>query len=208
LPFCRKIFLPDEVNNSNYCNSFSKSRLEFLSWYTFRFSMILIELFNLLQDTEFSRLRPGPAAIQWLKLILTTEVSFLMVKTVSATSKSIQVENGAPEGLPFQLSSNAESVYINIYNSTGNHETTIEAGTLGAGYHNLSWDGKNDQGNPVADGEYSCEITALNANGGMVETTTLVKGKIDRIDYQNDTVCFVVKNQKIPVENVVRITSR
>lgn len=54
----------------------------------------------------------------------------------------------------------AENVTIRIFNMGGELLKSMNAGSLGAGAHAISWDGKTDGGTMVAQGGYFAEVTA------------------------------------------------
>lgn len=62
-------------------------------------------------------------------------------------------------------------VSINIYNSVGQHVKTLVEGKLeGPGSYRVTWDGRNDMGNPVSSGAYFYRISS----GGQVQTAKML----------------------------------
>jgi len=53
-------------------------------------------------------------------------------------------------------------VRMDIYNVTGKKVRTLAAGVMNAGYHSVSWDGRDGFGNAVSGGLYLCRIQAGN----------------------------------------------
>jgi len=51
---------------------------------------------------------------------------------------------------------------VTIVSSSGARVRTLAAGTRAAGEHRLTWDGRNDRGEPVAAGLYFCRLVAGN----------------------------------------------
>ncbi len=68
----------------------------------------------------------------------------------------------AKESFAFHLTLEkaAENVTIRIFNMGGELLKSMNAGSLGAGAHAISWDGKTDGGTMVAQGGYFAEVTA------------------------------------------------
>jgi flagellar basal-body rod modification protein FlgD len=82
-------------------------------------------------------------------------------KEVMALGNEIQVNDGAAEACDFELTANAAGVAVNIYDSVGNFVKTIEQGAMDAGRQTVIWDGTDQNGNPVADGNYTFEVMAV-----------------------------------------------
>ena len=58
----------------------------------------------------------------------------------------------------------ASRVELRVYDVQGRNVKTIVNGTLAAGTHNMTWNGRNDQGNPMASGIYFCGLKAAGHN--------------------------------------------
>lgn len=63
-----------------------------------------------------------------------------------------------------------QDVALAIHGLDGRRVATLAAGTLPAGEHAVRWEGRDDQGRPVASGAYFCRLTA----GGASETRPLM----------------------------------
>jgi flagellar hook assembly protein FlgD len=50
-------------------------------------------------------------------------------------------------------------VVLRVYNVSGRQVRTLVDRPYDAGYHSVIWDGRDDQGRPVASGVYFCAIT-------------------------------------------------
>ncbi len=61
--------------------------------------------------------------------------------------------------IPYRLSENCR-VELKIYNMLGQEVRTLINGLKNAGAHTVSWDGKNDAGNPVSSGTYLYRLKA------------------------------------------------
>ncbi|MFQ6674517.1 MAG: FlgD immunoglobulin-like domain containing protein [Fidelibacterota bacterium] len=49
-------------------------------------------------------------------------------------------------------------VYLAAYNVLGEEIRVLKTGVLPAGFHTVTWDGKDDSGQPVSSGEYVCSL--------------------------------------------------
>jgi len=60
----------------------------------------------------------------------------------------------------FLASSDIDSLVIKVYTATGRLIQKLEAGGLAAGYHTIRWDGRDRDGDPIANGVYFYKIVA------------------------------------------------
>ncbi len=60
----------------------------------------------------------------------------------------------------FIASSYVDSLVIKVYTATGRLIQKLEAGGLAAGYHTVRWDGRDRDGDPIANGVYFYKIVA------------------------------------------------
>ncbi|MCU0606155.1 MAG: T9SS type A sorting domain-containing protein, partial [Candidatus Edwardsbacteria bacterium] len=56
----------------------------------------------------------------------------------------------------------AGNVRIAVYNVAGQKVKTLVDGTMNAGYHSVSWDGRNESGQAVSAGVYLYQMQADN----------------------------------------------
>ncbi|NKB71789.1 MAG: hypothetical protein GKR89_32335 [Candidatus Latescibacteria bacterium] len=74
--------------------------------------------------------------------------------------------------VPFELL-RTTAVELSLFNSVGQHIRTLKQGHLTAGYHQVAWDGRDDQGLEVGSGAYL--VVLQTAAGRQVAGLTLVK---------------------------------
>ena len=79
-----------------------------------------------------------------------------------------------------ELASAADAVTVTISDSNGNVVKTLDLGKLSAGVHEFAWDGTNQNGTTVADGEYSVKVTAT-ADSKAVTASTLQLGTVNYV---------------------------
>ncbi len=132
--------------------------------------------------------------------------SDLIGKTVTASGGSLDVQGGTPSGpLEFELEDDASAVFIDIYDKAGALVRSIVAGEHAAGNHTMTWDGRNDAGNPVDDGAYYYKIKATDAELNMVRAQTLTTGVVDGVSYQNGAAMLMLGTREIPVGLIIKV---
>ena len=73
--------------------------------------------------------------------------------------------------IPLSVPDGAESVDVGIYNLLGQLVHQVWSGPLAAGEHRLTWDGRDDKGQPVASGAYLYQLRV----GDQLRTRKMVK---------------------------------
>ena len=73
--------------------------------------------------------------------------------------------------IPLSVPNGAETVDVAIYNLLGQLVRQVWSGPLAAGEHRLTWDGRDDKGQPVASGAYLYQLRV----GEQLRTRKMVK---------------------------------
>lgn len=108
--------------------------------------------------------------------------------------------------ISYKLSANASKVNISIYDSSGKLIKKIESGQQNAGDHNYIWDGKDSSGNKMPDGSYNFKIEAVDTGGKPVEATTVSKGQVTGITFENNVTYIVIDGKiKLKLNEILEI---
>src|SRR5208283_1937663 len=99
------------------------------------------------------------------------EVASLVGQQVSAQMNTINVSSGTPSALNYTVSAPA-TVTITIQNSEGATVNTLNLGSQSAGSYSVPWTGKDSSENTVADGAYTCKVTATGSDGTSTTVQT------------------------------------
>ena len=126
-------------------------------------------------------------------------------KTVTAAGDTLTVNNGVADSISIDLDEPANTVYIQIYDAYGDYVDDIEAGSIGAGMHSIEWDGLDQYGTPVEDGNYSFTVMAVDGDGNTVKTTSYLTGTVTGIDYQGDETMLLIGDQEVSISSLIRI---
>lgn len=113
-------------------------------------------------------------------------VSFIG-KEVMAEGDSISVASGKASTMSFTIEEPATKVAINIYDSAGGIVRTIQKGAMQAGTYDVEWDGKDSNGNPVADGVYHAAMGAENGEGKAIMVKSTVSGTVKGVRVEGST---------------------
>jgi len=134
-------------------------------------------------------------------------VSFIG-NTVKAVDNTINLNNGVPDQLKFNLDYDASASYISIYNSYNELVRTIEkTEAFKAGDHNLVWDGNDDAGNQAPDGEYFYEVRAVGFDGFNFSGSPFFEGIVTSVNFsRNGTANLSTGDREFEVGNVIEVS--
>ncbi|KAF7963026.1 flagellar biosynthesis protein FlgD [Cupriavidus sp. UYMU48A] len=127
----------------------------------------------------------------------------LIGHTVMVPGSVLSVKDGVAGQIGLDLPSTADAVTVNVLDANGNVVRTIDMKGQSAGVHDIAWDGKNDAGVAVADGDYTFKVSAT-ANGTSVQPVALVYGKVNAISGDSSGVLVDVGNGRQANVNDVR----
>lgn len=126
----------------------------------------------------------------------------LIGKEIEAEGLDLFITDGDVSGMRLELGEAASSVTIDIKNEAGQIIQTLDLGPKAKGEHQIIWDGKDADGNEVANGKYSVDIHATDASGNDVGNRTFMQGLVDRITFGPEGILVWVGQTSVPLGNV------
>jgi flagellar basal-body rod modification protein FlgD len=93
----------------------------------------------------------------------------LIGKTILADGNSISLLNGSAN-LSMRLEGAAESVVVDVINSSGRIIKTADLGTNAAGIKSFTWDGSTNEGGTAPNGQYTFQVNAKKLNQTVAVT--------------------------------------
>lgn len=130
----------------------------------------------------------------------------LIGKTVEAPGNTMVMEDGSPAAFAFELAQDAKYVAVNIYGPEGNYVRTIESGSLFAGRHSQTWDGKNLQGSLLPGGQYTYEVLATAPGGEAVKATPYISSRVTGVNFDDKVPQILAGNYRISFNDIRQVT--
>lgn len=129
-------------------------------------------------------------------------VSFLG-KRIEATGDTTVLSNGYAEW-DYALPEVAEDVTLTITDSDGEtvFETTGE-GTIGA--HKFVWDGLDQSGEPLPEGQYTLTVAATDVAGEAIVATTTIVGHVTGMETVDDDLILSIGGIGVPFDKVLSV---
>jgi flagellar basal-body rod modification protein FlgD len=169
---------------------------------------------QLAQFTSLEQLYNVNSGLKTLNDTVTAQNSYqatsLIGKQVRAEGQSLAVKDGQPVvSGGYELASAANEVQVTIYDQNGQVVKSDLFQNQDAGYHALTWDGKNAQGKPAPDGAYTFDVKAGTSDGGTVGATRFMVGEVSGLTLSTDGSPLLLLNglgvsltSVVEVENV------
>jgi len=146
-----------------------------------------------------------------INLLLTQSInntlsSTIIGKDVKAIGNALSITEENPEAdINFKLGDYSKNLTITISDEDGNVIRTEELYGYQAGEHTFTWDGMDEDGNPVETGNYSYSISATSEDNTDVRVIEYIYGSVDSVRYENGSAIFQVNGEDVPFSQVLEI---
>ncbi len=134
-----------------------------------------------------------------------TMAANLVGKGVKAVSDQVAIVDGHANNLSFELEGLTGNIELTIRDSSGNDVRVIDAGAFTKGEHSVSWDGKNDQGAELVNGNYTFEANVVDSDGNKTRVITYLLGNVDAVRYGAEGAQLLVGDLLINFGDVLEI---
>ncbi|MBJ94592.1 MAG: hypothetical protein CMP23_08970 [Rickettsiales bacterium] len=124
---------------------------------------------------------------------------------VVAHGDSFAHESGSNEDLVFKLAGEAQEVVVTVLDESGSVVDTMEMGELGAGEHQVTWNGRHSNGARAPQGNYRYSVSAVDENGQEVAAATFVTGLVDELRFVNGQPMLFIDGQEVGLGAILRV---
>lgn len=129
----------------------------------------------------------------------------LIGKTVTAESDHLFVKGDGVIPVTFDLASPAASTSITIKNEAGLVVRTITTGGQERGMNTVDWDGTNDAGEQLPEGNYTFSVAATDLSGEAVAATTFTRGQVDRVSFTPEGILLWIGDVSFAMSTVTSV---
>lgn len=163
------------------------------------------------QLAQFSQLEELQAVSGQLDSLYLVNVSMNNASMANLLGQDVVARSGT-----FNHTSGSEEIYFDADGETASTTLTItdadgavvfsaDIGAQEAGEGSYTWDGKDQDGQLVADGDYTFTITATGTDGSEVSVDTLIQGTIDEMSFETGSAAPSVEGVDITMGDIVRL---
>jgi flagellar basal-body rod modification protein FlgD len=126
-------------------------------------------------------------------------------KKVSITNGNASLMGGAANWT-YNLDTAAATNQLTVTDASGKTVYT-GIGDLTAGNHSFAWNGKDNNGNQLADGAYKLTVTAADTNGTNITSSVASAGTVTQIDMTGSTPQLIVGNMEIGLGDIAAVAN-
>jgi flagellar basal-body rod modification protein FlgD len=124
-------------------------------------------------------------------------------KDVEVTGQTTQLKDGSAEFF-YTLPEDASAAVLAIYDENGT-QVRFEKANTSEGRHSYVWDGTDDKGNTLADGNYTIQVVAADADGNQITPEFAVRGTVAGVAIEDGVPTLDLGGLDVPLANVVRV---
>ena len=117
-------------------------------------------------------------------------------KTIEATGTAVSLADGDATPVTFTLPQDAETCMVNVLDTSGQIVRTVDLGATSAGKVEFTWDGKDYDGNVMADGQYQVAVTATDADGNTMTVSSTMTGTVQGVSQENGSYYLNIGNDR------------
>jgi flagellar basal-body rod modification protein FlgD len=134
------------------------------------------------------------------------QVLNLLGKAVAGDSaKIVRAKGDKSHEFVFTLPAVAKEAEIRVKNADGELVKSYKLNNLKQGENRLPWNGQNETGTTVPEGEYQFFIDAKNEQGQKMAIKTEFEGQISGVNYTPEGPVLLIGNQSIRLRDVKKI---
>lgn len=128
-------------------------------------------------------------------------------KVVLAPGDTVALGKEGGTEFAYQLGKTASSVTIEIVDKDGKVVRT-ETGDGATGNHIVTWDGKDDAGTAVGEGQYKIRVKAVDGDGKTIANTVLTYGRVASALNDNGNASLILADGRTAeLEDILAVTS-
>ncbi|HKK25949.1 MAG TPA: flagellar hook capping FlgD N-terminal domain-containing protein [Gracilimonas sp.] len=125
-------------------------------------------------------------------------------KQVRAISDQVNLNAEGNSEINFKLRSAAEEVEIIIRNSSGSEVRRETLNGVSSGDNNWTWDGLNNSGERLGEGNYQVEVIAKNGDEN-VNALVFMEGIASKVRFSGNGVFLSINGIEVPISDVEEV---
>jgi flagellar basal-body rod modification protein FlgD len=131
-------------------------------------------------------------------------LDYIGKNVTSGDNNTIFVIEGEPIAGTYALENRA-NVTIRIYDSAGFEVCSHYSGWKDSGEYSIDWNGMDNNGDIVGDGEYTYTIEARNEQGYAVPVETYLVGDVTGVTYKNGIPFLMMGDKLVSIDSIIEV---
>jgi len=132
------------------------------------------------------------------------QAATLVGKKVEVKGSALSLSQGTASEGSYQLDKPGK-VTIKILDEKGSLVRVIESQVTDTQKHQFLWDGKNDQGTALPNGQYRFQVSAVDAQGAAIGVNTTMVGKVDGVTLDQGKAYLQIGSNKVLLTEIIAI---
>lgn len=143
-------------------------------------------------------------SMQYSQSLNNTMMMDIAGKRVTVLGNAVEVKNGEPSRTLVRTIEPGIGT-AQIYDEFGTLVRTVSGIKIEPGFTEIEWDGRDDQGESLADGEYEIKVTGEKVGGGFMSIATFQSGIVDTVQFDDNFVSLLVNGRLYSPAAVVEV---
>jgi flagellar basal-body rod modification protein FlgD len=146
---------------------------------------------------------------QWdflqMQSINNTMAANLIGKEVRATYEGLYLQSDGNASVNFTNDKFATQIKFTIRDEKGNIVASFSRDNVSPGTSRAEWDGRDNQGNRMAEGYYTVEVSAVGIDGGTYEPKLSLVGIVQSITYRDGGAYLRVNGTDVALGDITAV---
>ena len=135
--------------------------------------------------------------------IARSTVGSMLGKDVEVGAREIPLNNGDTIPVTYKLEGGAERVMLLVHDSTGEMIREINLESRAQGAHEFAWDGRDNDGDMMPNGDYSYNVFARTEGGEEVGVTLTKSGQVSMVRFEGSDPLLKINGEWVPAKEIV-----
>jgi len=158
------------------------------------------------QLAQFSSLEQLQNVYTELKALSQRQASLSNSQLISLIGQEVTARGnaftaaGGPVGLSYDLTQDANRVWVRIYDQQGGLVDTITSQNQGSGTNSVTWSNTGSLA-----GNFTFEVTAADRAGNSMSVSGVTRGIVTGVNYREETPYLIVDGKEISISDVLSV---
>jgi flagellar basal-body rod modification protein FlgD len=134
-----------------------------------------------------------------------TSMTQLLGREVVAYGDEFHYHGEGPIDLHYDAAGEVTNATLTVYDEEGNVVWSGPAGSMSEGEGDISWSGKDHNGNKMEEGTYTFSIDAQDSDGQPVDVAELVVGVVDEMSFIDGLPTPSINGIQFELGSIIRV---
>ena len=132
----------------------------------------------------------------------------LLDKDVEVGASGISLNNGNSVPVAYKLDGSADRVMLLVHDASGEMIREVNLESRAQGVHEFSWDGRDNDGDLMPDGNYNFNVFARTDGGEDIGVTLTKSGQVSMIRFEGSEPLLKINGEWVPANEIVGLGNK